>query len=140
MRVLALTLLVFAAAAPGADRNWTSRELVLKATQTLNEKLNLFQTALRGVRPTAKLTDQWRAVKQQTEATEALVSTGAEYEEVLAQFKKLAAELTEARRLMYDELLCYHPKVSDLYQAVRLAFRRLDRNMGGQPAQEYSRE
>lgn len=109
---------------------------MLKATQALTQKLDSFLIGLAKVKPTAQLEDQWRAVKQQTDATEALVSTGADYEEVLIQYKRLGAALSEARRLMYLEGVCYSPEVADLYQAVRLSYRRLDRNMSGLPTYE----
>ncbi len=131
MRIFAFILMVFAVVTQGATGNWTSRELVLKATQTFAEKLNVFQSALKQVNPSAALADQWRAVRQKADATEALADTGAEYDEVFIQFKQLGVVLSEARRLMHLESICYHPKISDIYQATRLAFRRLDRNMSG---------
>ncbi len=135
MRALALAL-TLTAAAYGAYDSWTSREAVLKATQAFSQKLDVLQTALTRVKPSAALADQWRAVKQQSDAMEALVSTNAPYEEVVVQFKTLAIAIAEARRLMYLEGVCYNPAVADRYQAVRLAHRRLDRNMQGLPAEE----
>lgn len=136
MRALALFFMISAVSAQAAYSDWTSREAVLRASQAFGQKLTTLQTDLVKANPSANLVDQWRAVQQQTDAMNALVTTNAAYDEVLTQFRSLGTALGEARRLMYLEGLCYHKDVSSSYQAVRLAFRRLDRNMQGLPAEE----
>ncbi len=134
MRALAYSLIAFAAVATqGARADWSSRELVKAASHTFNVKLDVFLVVLQSSTPTATLDDAWKAVRQQTDALEALLDTGATFLEVEIQCKRLGTALMDARRLMWAEGLTYHPTFSARYQAVRLAYRRLERNMHGLP-------
>jgi hypothetical protein len=135
MRALTF-LLIFAASAQGAEEAWTSRQDVLSATQVLRQKIDGLQTALSKVTVDAEVLQQWRTVGQQTDAMVALLTTGASFDDVMLHYKKLGSALMDARRLMYQELLCYNSVLSKPYQAVRLAYRRLDRNMSGLPTAE----
>lgn len=133
MRALAIAFALTAIGAQAAPDAWTSREDILTGSQNLAAKLAAFQKDLAPAQPSTRVTAQWNIVVQQVTALEALVKTGASYDESLIQFRSLGSALGEARRLMYEEQLCYVTSLLGSYQAVRLSYRRLDRNMSGYP-------
>jgi hypothetical protein len=135
VRFLTLAFAFIAMGAQARDE-WTSRAEVLKATKALTTHLETFQRSLVIVVPSAAVADQWRTVSQQTAALEALVDTGASFEEANLQFQSLGSALGAARWLMYAEKLCYASALGQSYQSVRLAYRRLDRNMHGHSSKD----